>query len=73
MADTYTMILRPTDRQPGAKPMKITLLGTGSPIPDPNRAGPSTLVATRRRDAARRLRARAAAAAHRRRACSRRC
>jgi len=24
--------------------MKITLLGTGSPIPDPNRAGPSTLV-----------------------------
>jgi ribonuclease Z len=27
--------------------MKITLLGTGSPIPDPNRAGPSTLVQTR--------------------------
>ncbi len=26
--------------------MKITLLGTGSPIPDPNRAGPSTLVTT---------------------------
>ncbi len=26
--------------------MKITLLGTGSPIPDPNRAGPSTLVQT---------------------------
>ena len=26
--------------------MKITLLGTGSPIPDPNRAGPSTLVRT---------------------------
>jgi len=25
--------------------MKITLLGTGSPLPDPNRAGPSTLVA----------------------------
>ena len=24
--------------------MEITLLGTGSPIPDPNRAGPSTLV-----------------------------
>jgi ribonuclease Z len=24
--------------------MQITLLGTGSPIPDPNRAGPSTLV-----------------------------
>jgi len=24
--------------------MKITLLGTGSPMPDPNRAGPSTLV-----------------------------
>ena len=24
--------------------MKITLLGTGSPLPDPNRAGPSTLV-----------------------------
>jgi ribonuclease Z len=24
--------------------MRITLLGTGSPIPDPNRAGPSTLV-----------------------------
>jgi ribonuclease Z len=24
--------------------MDITLLGTGSPIPDPNRAGPSTLV-----------------------------
>jgi|LakMenEpi03Aug12_release.lakeMendotaPanAssembly.Ray.scaffolds.fasta_scaffold64139_2 ribonuclease Z len=24
--------------------MKVTLLGTGSPIPDPNRAGPSTLV-----------------------------
>ena len=24
--------------------MKITLLGTGSPIPDANRAGPSTLV-----------------------------
>ncbi|MFZ9954207.1 MAG: MBL fold metallo-hydrolase [Ilumatobacteraceae bacterium] len=24
--------------------MKITLIGTGSPIPDPNRAGPSTLV-----------------------------
>lgn len=27
--------------------MKITLLGTGSPIPDPNRAGPSTLVQSR--------------------------
>jgi ribonuclease Z len=26
--------------------MKITLLGTGSPIPDPRRAGPSTLVQT---------------------------
>jgi ribonuclease Z len=26
--------------------MKITLLGTGSPIPDPRRAGPSTLVRT---------------------------
>ncbi len=26
--------------------MRITLLGTGSPIPDPNRAGPSTLVQT---------------------------
>lgn len=26
--------------------MKITLLGTGSPIPDPNRAGPCTLVQT---------------------------
>lgn len=26
--------------------MKITLLGTGSPIPDPQRAGPSTLVQT---------------------------
>ena len=24
--------------------MKVTLLGTGSPIPDPNRAGPATLV-----------------------------
>ena len=24
--------------------MKITLLGTGSPIPDPHRAGPATLV-----------------------------
>ncbi|MGA1504863.1 MAG: ribonuclease Z, partial [Ilumatobacteraceae bacterium] len=24
--------------------MKVTLLGTGSPIPDANRAGPSTLV-----------------------------
>jgi ribonuclease Z len=24
--------------------MKITLLGTGSPVPDPNRAGPATLV-----------------------------
>ena len=24
--------------------MKITLLGTGSPLPDPNRAGPCTLV-----------------------------
>ena len=24
--------------------MKIVLLGTGSPIPDPNRAGPSTLL-----------------------------
>ena len=24
--------------------MRITLLGTGSPIPDPRRAGPSTLV-----------------------------
>lgn len=24
--------------------IEITLLGTGSPIPDPNRAGPSTLV-----------------------------
>ncbi len=24
--------------------MRVTLLGTGSPIPDPNRAGPSTLV-----------------------------
>jgi ribonuclease Z len=27
--------------------MKITLLGTGSPIPHPDRAGPSTLVTTR--------------------------
>lgn len=26
--------------------MQITLLGTGSPIPDPNRAGPATLVRT---------------------------
>ena len=26
--------------------MKITLLGTGSPLPDPNRGGPSTLVST---------------------------
>src|SRR4029453_19201879 len=26
--------------------MQITLLGTGSPIPDPMRAGPSTLVRT---------------------------
>jgi ribonuclease Z len=26
--------------------MKVTLLGTGSPLPDPNRAGPSTLVRT---------------------------
>ena len=24
--------------------IEITLLGTGSPLPDPNRAGPSTLV-----------------------------
>ncbi|NQW33052.1 MAG: MBL fold metallo-hydrolase, partial [Acidimicrobiaceae bacterium] len=24
--------------------MKVTLTGTGSPIPDPHRAGPSTLV-----------------------------
>ena len=24
--------------------IEVTLLGTGSPIPDPNRAGPSTLV-----------------------------
>ena len=24
--------------------MRLTLLGTGSPLPDPNRAGPSTLV-----------------------------
>lgn len=24
--------------------LEITLLGTGSPIPDPDRAGPSTLV-----------------------------
>src|SRR4051812_47170377 len=24
--------------------LKITLLGTGNPIPDPNRAGPATLV-----------------------------
>lgn len=26
--------------------LKVTLLGTGSPIPDPHRAGPSTLVQT---------------------------
>jgi ribonuclease Z len=26
--------------------MKVTLLGTGSPLPDPNRAGPSTLVSS---------------------------
>ena len=26
--------------------MKITLLGTGSPLPDPRRAGPATLVRT---------------------------
>lgn len=26
--------------------LRVTLLGTGSPIPDPNRAGPSSLVAT---------------------------
>ena len=25
-------------------PVTITLLGTGSPLPDPNRAGPATLV-----------------------------
>lgn len=24
--------------------IEVTLLGTGSPIPDPNRAGPATLV-----------------------------
>ena len=24
--------------------MRLTMLGTGSPLPDPNRAGPSTLV-----------------------------
>ena len=48
--------------------MKITLLGTGSPIPDPNRAGPSTLVQTRRRVGARRLRSGRADAPHRRRA-----
>ena len=28
--------------------MKITLLGTGSPLPDPNRAGPATLVQAER-------------------------
>ncbi len=27
--------------------IEVTLLGTGSPIPDPNRAGPSTLVRAR--------------------------
>jgi len=27
-------------------PITVTLLGTGSPLPDPNRAGPSTLVTT---------------------------
>ena len=42
--------------------MKITLLGTGSPIPDPNRAGPSTLVQTADAVGARRLRPRRAAA-----------
>ncbi|MFM9136816.1 MAG: MBL fold metallo-hydrolase, partial [Actinomycetota bacterium] len=26
--------------------MDVTLLGTGSPLPDPRRAGPSTLVTT---------------------------
>ena len=26
--------------------MEIVLLGTGSPIPDPNRAGPATLIKT---------------------------
>lgn len=29
---------------PAASPVRITLLGTGSPLPDPGRAGPSTLV-----------------------------
>ena len=24
--------------------IEVTLLGTGSPMPDPNRAGPSTLI-----------------------------
>jgi ribonuclease Z len=27
-----------------AQPLRVTLLGTGSPLPDPGRAGPSTLV-----------------------------
>src|SRR6476619_805311 len=31
-------------RRLGMGPMKLTLLGTGSPIPDAQRAGPSTLV-----------------------------
>ena len=33
-----------SDRASTVVMMKVTLLGTGSPIPDPNRAGPSTLV-----------------------------
>ena len=50
----------------GARPMKITLLGTGSPIPDPNRAGPVDARPDGRRVGARRLRSGRAAAAHRR-------
>lgn len=35
-----------TDGPASSAPLRITLLGTGSPLPDPGRAGPATLVQT---------------------------
>ena len=66
-------------RQLSTGPLRLTLLGTGSPLPDPNRAGPSTLVQAGDANAPRRRRAgrpdaprgcRPAAARRCRRCCS---
>ncbi|MDQ3385314.1 MAG: ribonuclease Z [Actinomycetota bacterium] len=36
--------MTPLPAEPGTSALTVTLLGTGSPLPDPDRAGPATLV-----------------------------